>query len=111
MQGMQRRSSPLIAHASHILQPLDLVAFAILKRKFTNTRFDKLGNPQSKKIVRMMAAFYQASAPHQNAMAFENLGLIPFMGADKLFYLRFDRGTCRKLYLVVRSADPPEAIR
>jgi hypothetical protein len=95
-----------VPHASHILQPLDLVNFAIFKRRFSSSKFNKLQNPQSNKIVRMMSAWYQASAPHHNVVAFQNLGLIPALGADGVFYLRFDRASCRNLHLAAPSPQP-----
>jgi hypothetical protein len=77
----------------YILQTLELVTLAILKRKLFSSRFDKSENHQSNKIERMMAAWYQLSAPHSKVMVFENLGLIPFIGPDKHFHLWFDRGS------------------
>jgi hypothetical protein len=75
----------LVPHSSDQCQPLDLLTFAILKRSFASSRFHRLRNPQSNKIVRMLGAWFASSVPHLNVEAFMRLGLIPFADRGQIF--------------------------
>jgi hypothetical protein len=77
---------PLIPHASDQIQPLDLLTFAMMKQTFSASKFNQLANPQSNKIVRMLGAWFAASAPHHNVEAFMSVGLIP-VERDGRFFL------------------------
>jgi hypothetical protein len=67
----------LIPHASDQIRPLDLLTFALLKQGISGSKFNRLSNPQSNKVVRMLGAWFGASSPHHNLEAFMNVGLIP----------------------------------
>jgi hypothetical protein len=84
----------LVPHSSDQCQPLDLVTFGLLKQAFSRSRFNSLENPQSNRIVRMLGAFYAASAPHQNISAFRAVGLCPYERGGGV-YLRVVRGMAR----------------
>jgi hypothetical protein len=77
---------PLIPHASDQIQPLDVLTFAMMKQTFSASRFNQLANPQSNKVVRMLGAWFAASAPHHNVEAFMSVGLIP-VERDGRFFL------------------------
>jgi hypothetical protein len=68
----------LVPHSSHETQPLDILTFALLKQRFSNPKFERLRTAQSNKIVRMLGAWFAASAPHHNVEAFMGIGLIPW---------------------------------
>jgi hypothetical protein len=72
----------LVRHSSDQTQPLDLVRFSLLKRSFGQYTFDILPTAQSNKIVKIMGAWYQATAPHQVVSAWILMGLVPFRGKD-----------------------------
>jgi hypothetical protein len=42
---------PLIPHASDQIQPLDLFTFALMKQISSASRFNRLSNPQSNKMI------------------------------------------------------------
>jgi hypothetical protein len=42
----------LIAHASNQLQSLDALTYAMMKQTFSASKFTRLANPQSNKVVR-----------------------------------------------------------
>jgi hypothetical protein len=46
----------LIPHASDQIQPLDLLTFVLMKQGFSASKFNRLLNPQSNKVVRMLGA-------------------------------------------------------
>jgi hypothetical protein len=46
----------LIPHASDQIQPLDLLTFALMKQGFSGSKFNRLSNPQSNKVVHMLDA-------------------------------------------------------
>jgi hypothetical protein len=85
----------LVPHSSDQTQPLDLVPFGIFKRYFNQSTFNALTSAQSNKVIRMMGAWYQATAPHQVIAAWLSAGLVPFRGADHVVYLRVDRSRAR----------------
>jgi hypothetical protein len=64
-------------HASDQIQPLDVVSFAMLEKCFSASKFRRLSNPQSNKIVRILEAWFAASAPHHNFEVLLNVGLVP----------------------------------
>ena len=97
----------LFAHASDQIQPLDLLTFALMKQRFSASKFDRLSNPQSNKIVRILGAWYAASVPHHNVEAFMSMGLIP-EDRDLQIYLRVDREQARRVRgLSMADTDPP----
>jgi hypothetical protein len=67
----------LIVHASDQLQPLNLLTFAMTKQTFSASKFNRLMNRQSNKVVRMLGACFAANVPHHNVEAFMSMGLIP----------------------------------
>jgi hypothetical protein len=85
----------LIPHSTDQCQPLDLVTVSLLKRYFAQFTFDLLPSSQSNKVIKTMAAWYQATAPHQIVAAWLSMGLVPFRGDDSLIYLRVDHGRAR----------------
>jgi hypothetical protein len=44
--------------------------------------FHELKSDQSNKVMKMMGAWYQATAPHQAIATWLSMGLIPFRGDD-----------------------------
>jgi hypothetical protein len=67
----------LVPHSSDQTQPLDLITFALLKQGFSSSRFNRLATPQSNKVVRILGAWFAASAAHHNIEAFMDARLIP----------------------------------
>jgi hypothetical protein len=98
----------LVPHSSDQMQPLDLVTFLLLKRYFGQYTFDMLPTAQSNKIVKIMGAWYQATAPHQVVSAWISMGLVPFRGKDGVVYLQMDRARARN----IRGwrAGPPQPV-
>jgi hypothetical protein len=58
----------------------------MVKQTFSASEFDLLVNSQTNKVIRMLAAWFIASAPHHNPEAFMFLGLIP-VELDGRFFL------------------------
>jgi hypothetical protein len=67
----------LVPHSSDQTQPPDLIIFALLKQGFSSSRFNRLATPQSNQVLRILGAWFAASAPHHNIEAFTDVGLIP----------------------------------
>jgi hypothetical protein len=92
-------------HSSDQLQPLDLLTFGLLKRRFSSSRFDRCHSPQSNKIIRMLGALEWACSPHLVVQAFMSLCLVsteadprdPNRGA--LLSLELDRDLARSVRL------------
>jgi hypothetical protein len=57
--------------------------------------FDSLPSTQSDKTIKMMSAWYQATAPNQTVSNWASMGLIPFRGPNRVGYLRVDRAYAR----------------
>jgi hypothetical protein len=76
----------LIAHASDQLQSLDLLTFAMMKQTFSASKVNRLMNLQSNAVIRMLSAWFAASAPHHNVEAYMSMGLIP-VERDSCFFL------------------------
>jgi hypothetical protein len=53
----------LISHSSDQTQSLDLITLALLKQGFSSSRFSRLATHQSNKVVRILGAWFAASAP------------------------------------------------
>jgi hypothetical protein len=107
----------LVPHASDQTQPLDLLTFALMKQRYSASKFQRLTNPQSNQVVRILGAWFAASAPHHNVEAFMSLGLIPFRESNCCF-LRVDRERARRVREWPRTSGgipaadlPPEAER
>jgi hypothetical protein len=94
----------LVPHSSDQTQPLDLLTFALMKQRFSSSKFCRLSNAQSNKVVRMLGAWFAASAPHHNVEAFMTMGLIPEIEGE-IFYLRVDMEHAR----LVRGGQVAEA--
>jgi hypothetical protein len=86
----------LVPHASDQIQTLDLLMFASMKQRFSNSKFARLYNAQSNKLIRFLGAWFATSPPHHNVGAFMNVCLIPFEVHGQ-FYLRVDRGEARRI--------------
>jgi hypothetical protein len=87
----------LVPHSSGQTRPLDLFTFGLMKRRLSGSRFDRLANPQSNRLVRILGAWAASSSPHHNVVAFMNIGLVPFeeprvSGED---YLRVELSAAR----------------
>jgi hypothetical protein len=85
----------LIPHACGQIQPLYLFTFVLMKQGFSASKFSRLVNPQSNKVVHMLGAWFEVSAPHRNVEAFMNIGLIPDE-RDGRFSLRVVPGKARR---------------
>jgi hypothetical protein len=68
----------LVPHSSDQTQPLDVVTFALMRRHFSISRFSRLENPQSNRLVRILGAWSESSVPHHNIEAFLRIGLVTF---------------------------------
>jgi hypothetical protein len=90
----------LIPHASDQIQPLDLLTFALMKQGFSASKFNRLLNPQSNKVLCVLGAWFGASAPHHNVEAIMNVGLISYEHDDQ-FFLRVVPEKARR----VRGSD------
>jgi hypothetical protein len=88
----------LVPHSSHQTQPLDVLTFALLKQRFSNSKFERLANAQSNKIVKILGAWFAASAPHHNVEAFMGIGLIPRADGDR-YYLEVHPEKARRVEL------------
>jgi hypothetical protein len=97
----------LVLHSSDQVQPLDLVTFGLLKHYFGQFTFNFLPTAQSNKVVKMMGAWYQATALHQIVAAWMSMGLIPFRGDDGIAYLRLDRSPARNVRGWVHGPPQP----
>jgi hypothetical protein len=60
----------LVPHSSDQTQPLDVLTLALMKRHFSGSKFSRLENPQSNRLVRILGAWSKSSAPHHNIEAF-----------------------------------------
>jgi hypothetical protein len=102
----------LIPHASDQIQRLDLLTFALMKQGFSASKFNRLSNPQSNKVVRMLGAWFGASAPHHNVEAFMNVGLIPYE-RDGRFSLRVVNEKARRVRRsdIVEGSARPDFLR
>jgi hypothetical protein len=89
----------LIPHSSDQTQPLDVLAFALMKRHFSGSRFSPLENPQSNRLVRILGAWSESSAPDHNIEAFVGTGQVPFEEALRFgeYYLRVQGAAARCL--------------
>jgi hypothetical protein len=61
-----------------------VVVFGLLKRHFASFSFAKLPSEQSNKVIKMMGAWYQATAPHQVIAAWLTMRLVPYRGRAKV---------------------------
>jgi hypothetical protein len=66
----------LVSPSSDQTQPLDLLTFAVLKQRFSASKFGRLATAQSNKIVRILGAWSASSVPHSNVEAFMSVGLM-----------------------------------
>jgi hypothetical protein len=86
----------LVPHSSDQTQPLDLMTFALLKQRYSSSKFGRLTSTQSNRVVRILGAWFAASAPHHNVEAFLNAGMVP-AERDGTFYLRVEPEQARRL--------------
>jgi hypothetical protein len=91
--------------------------FALMKQRSSASKFQRLTNPQSNQLVRILSGWFAASAPHHNVEAFMSLGLIPFEESGQ-FFLRLDREQARRVREWPRTSGgippvdlPPEGRR
>jgi hypothetical protein len=107
----------LVPHASNQTQPLDLLIFALTKPRYSASKFQRLTNPQSNQVVRILGAWFAASGPHHNVEVFMNLSLFPLKASNDIFLI-VDREKARRVRGWPRTSDeipsvqlPPEAQR
>jgi hypothetical protein len=100
----------LVPHSSHQTQPLDILTFALLDQRFSNSKFERLANAQSNKIVKMLGARFVASAPHDNVEGFMGIGLIPRADGEH-YYLEVHPDKARRVQLsgLERGEEIPPA--
>jgi hypothetical protein len=90
-------------------KPLDLLTTALVKQRFAASKFDHLSAPELNRVVRLLGAWFSASAPHHNVEAFMNLGLIPVERSGQ-FFLEFHAERARRVKRwPVRSTDTEPA--
>jgi hypothetical protein len=88
-----------------------------MKQRFSASRFDRLMNPLSNKVVRILGAWFSASIPHHNVEAFMNAGLIPEERGGRFYltvrpeYARRLRNRDSQTERVAPVPFPPEAQR
>jgi hypothetical protein len=58
-----------------------------MKQGFSASEFNQLMNAQSNKVVRMLGAWFGASAPHHNVEAFMNASLISYERDGRFFLM------------------------
>jgi hypothetical protein len=107
----------LVPHALDQTQPLDLLTFALMKQRYSASKFQRLANPQSNQVVRVLGAWFAASNPHHNVEAFMSLSLFPSEASGDIFLI-VDREKARRVRGWHRTDDwiprvqlPPEARR
>jgi hypothetical protein len=98
----------LVPHSSDQAQPLDVLTFALRKRHFSGSSLSPSENPQSNRLVRILGAWSESSAPHYNIEAFLRIGLVPFEEPLRFgeYYLRAQREAAR---CARPGLDPPTA--
>jgi hypothetical protein len=52
----------LVRHESHQTQPLAIPTFALLKQRFSDSKFERLTNAKSNKTVKSLGAWFAARA-------------------------------------------------
>jgi hypothetical protein len=88
----------LVPHSGDQCQPLDLVTYGNRRRFMSTTQIRYLLSNQSQKIVKMLGEWHQATDPHLVVSTFIAMGLIPFMGGDRLVYMRLDRQQATRIW-------------
>jgi hypothetical protein len=68
----------LVPHSSDQTQPPDILTFALMKSHFSGSRFSRLENAQSNRLVRLFRASSHSTARYHNIEAFVRIGLVPF---------------------------------
>jgi hypothetical protein len=68
----------LVHHTSDRCQPLNSVVFASLKSQYARKRVEISTSAQTNRIVRMMRAWWAATAPDIIVSSFKAVGIIPF---------------------------------
>ena len=63
-------------HTSNMLQPLDLITFALQKRWKKNIKVDKRFTYQSKQVIEAYESVFRASSPNYIVLAFKRAGII-----------------------------------
>jgi hypothetical protein len=59
------------------------------------TSFDQFQSNQTNKVVKMMGAWYEATALHQVVAAWTSMGIVPILGAKGQKYVQVDRARAR----------------
>jgi hypothetical protein len=68
----------LVPHSSDRCQPLDSCVFSTLKSQYARKRVEISPSQQTNRIVRMMRAWWAATAPDIVVSSFRAVGIIPF---------------------------------
>jgi hypothetical protein len=76
--GSHHTNEFLVSHPSDQTQPLDVLTFALMKRHISGSRFSRLENPQSNRLVRILGVWSESSAAHHNIEAFLRIWLMLF---------------------------------
>jgi hypothetical protein len=77
----------LLPHSSDQTQPLDLVTFGSLTKRFANgSKCRFFQTRQANLVCRILGAWCASSTPHLNVTAFMSVGLVPFQ-RDGEYYL------------------------
>jgi hypothetical protein len=66
-----------LPHSSDQTQQLDVLTLAVMKRHFSGSRFSRLENPQTTRLVRILGAWSESSAPHHSIEASLRFGPVP----------------------------------
>jgi hypothetical protein len=72
------------------------MTFAMLKQRFSASRFDRLSSAKSNEIVRILGAWFSASAWHYNIEPFISAGLVP-VERGAVFYLEVQPQNARRV--------------
>jgi hypothetical protein len=88
-----------------------------MKQRYSASKFQRLTNPQSHQVVRILGAWFAASDRHHNVELFMSLGLFPLEASNDIFLI-VDREKARRVRGWPRTSDeissvqlPPEAQR
>jgi hypothetical protein len=71
-------SSSWVLHSSDQTQPLDVPTFALMKRHLSGSRFSRLENTQSNRLVQIFGAWSESSVSHHNIEASLRIGPVYF---------------------------------
>lgn len=82
-------------HSSHLLQPLDLLIFALMKREQDETVISGM-HPKSKQIAKMLTGYQKACTPANITAAFKRAGILKDVDAAQNVTVRVAPNEAKK---------------